>query len=140
MSSFINDRALSALHSFPGTHFFNTSVFSPAYDHVPRNITAWLSPKLTIGAESFDENVVGGPNVNQEQCNPAVVQWLRGDGSAGFISLYAETEALDAEVMAGSLKLSYPDGNCSSEFTLFAAPDPLHCEQGYLFMAGCCWH
>jgi hypothetical protein len=125
MNTFISNSALSSLYTFPGTHSFNTTVYSPVYDKVPRNISAWLSPDLTIGAESFDENVVGGPNVNQQQFNPAVVQWLRSDGSVGFISLYAETQALDVIVRAGELELSYPDHNCSSQFTFLVAPNPL---------------
>ena len=126
MNSFISDAAMSSLREFPGTHTFNTTVYSPAYDHVPRNVSTWLSPKLTIGAESFDENVVGGPNVNQQQFNPAVVQWLRRDSSVGFITLYAETKALAATVGEGELELVYPYGNCSSQFTFLVAPNPLH--------------
>lgn len=133
MNSFITDTALSSLHAFPGTHTFNTTVYSPAYDNVPRNISAWLSPDLTIGAESFDENVVGGPNVNQQQFNPAVVQWLRSDGSVGFISLYAETEALNAVVREGELELSYPYHNCSSQFTFLVAPNPLSARSKDIF-------
>lgn len=126
MNSFISESAIRVLRAFPGTHTFNTTVFSPAYDKDPRNVSAWLSPNLTIGAESFDENVVGGPNINQQQFNPVVVQWLRSDGSVGFISLYAETEALDASVGANVLELTYPHGNHTSQFTLLVAPNPLH--------------
>ncbi len=126
MNTLISEAAMSSLLEFPGTHTYNTTVYSPAYDLVPRNISAWLSPKLTIGAESFDENVVGGPNINPGQFNPAVVQWLRQDGSVGFITLYAETEALTATVSEGELKLTYPKANCSSQFTFLVAPNPLY--------------
>lgn len=126
MNSFISYTAIASFRTFPGTHTFNTTVYSPAYDNVLRNISALLSPNLTIGAETFDENVVGGPNINQQQFNPAVVQWLRSDGSVDFISLYAETEALQASVGDGELELSYPSGNCSSQFTFLVAPNPLY--------------
>ena len=75
-------------------------------------------------------DLIGGPNVNQQQFNPAVVQWLRSDGSVGFISLYAETEALHAVVLEGELKLSYPDMNYSSQFTFLVAPNPLYTSEG----------
>lgn len=121
-----SEEAVAALHTFPDDgHWYNTSVISPAYDLERRNISIWNSPNLTIGAESFVENVVGGPAVNPEQFNPAVVQWLRSDGSVGFLTLYPETEALDVEVGEGMLELSYPDGNCSSRFSLLVSPNPL---------------
>ena len=129
VNSLISNRTISNLQTFPGTHTFNTTVLSPAYDIVPRNMSTWISPDLTIGAESFYENVVGGPNVNPQQFNPAVVQWLREDDSIGFITLYAETEALEARVAAGELELSYPSGNCSSNFTFLVAPNPLHAKK-----------
>ena len=118
---------IAALTTFPGdgTRWYNTSVISPAYDEVRRNVSIWNSPHLSIGAESFRENVIGGPAVNREQFNPAVVQWLRSDGSVGFLTLYPETQALDAEVGEGMLGLTYPDGNCSSRFSLLVSPNPL---------------
>jgi hypothetical protein len=58
----------------------------PAIDKVPRNITSWLSEKLTIGAESFDENGLGGPAQSQEAFNPAVIQWDTGR-EISFISV-----------------------------------------------------
>lgn len=117
---------IAALRTFPDAgHWYNTSVISPAYDNVPRNISIWNSPNLSIGAESFSENVVGGPAVNPEQFNPAVVQWTRSDGSVGFLTLYPEIQALDAAVGENSLELSYPDGNCSSRFSLLVSPNPL---------------
>jgi hypothetical protein len=108
---------LASLLSFPGTHTVETSAFSPPYDTYPRNITAWLSPYLTIGAESFSENVIGGPSINPSSFNPAVVQWARKDGSVGWLSLYAQVMALDVSVSEGVLELRYPEGNATSSFS-----------------------
>jgi hypothetical protein len=108
---------LSSLLAFPDTHTVTTSAFSPPYDTHPRNITAWLSPALTIGAESFAENVVGGPSINPSSFNPAVAQWLRKDGSIGWLSLYAQTMALDVFVDEGVLEVTYPSGNATSAFS-----------------------
>ncbi|KAL7770635.1 hypothetical protein CFE70_000573 [Pyrenophora teres f. teres 0-1] len=110
-------QTLSALTTFPGTHTVRTTAFSPPFDTYPRNITAWLSPSLTIGAESFSENVIGGPAKNPNSFNPAVVQWARKDGSVGWMSLYAQVYALHVGVGEGSLELSYPQGNESSAFS-----------------------
>lgn len=115
-NTLIDEATVSALHTFPGTHMVNTSAFSPPYDTYPRNISAWLSPNLTIGAESFSENVVGGPSKNPKQFNPAVVQWARPDGSVGWVSLYAQVKELNATVGEGVLELAYPAGNSSSTF------------------------
>ncbi|RYN27843.1 hypothetical protein AA0112_g7699 [Alternaria arborescens] len=116
-NTLVPNATLSSLSKFPGTHTVRTSAFSPPYDYEPRNITAYLSPDLTIGAESFNETVVGGPAKNQNSFNPAVVQWKRQDGSVGWMSLYAQSMALDVVVEDGSLQLEYPAGNASSAFS-----------------------
>ncbi|KAF2846781.1 hypothetical protein T440DRAFT_405117 [Plenodomus tracheiphilus IPT5] len=116
-NTLVPNTTLSALTTFPGPHAVATSAFSPPYDTYPRNISAYLSANLTIGAESFSENVVGGPAKNQKSFNPAVVQWGRNDGSVGWMSLYAQTKALDVSVGENLLELRYPQGNDSSGFS-----------------------
>jgi hypothetical protein len=71
-NTLVPNTTLSSLLSFPGTHFVNTSAFSPPFDTYPRNISAWLSPNLTIGAESFSENVIGGPAKVSYFFNPSI--------------------------------------------------------------------
>ncbi|KAJ4349207.1 hypothetical protein N0V95_004790 [Ascochyta clinopodiicola] len=116
-NTLVSNTTLSTLTTFPGTHAVNTSAFSPPFDTYPRNITAWMSANLTIGAESFSENVIGGPAKNPNSFNPAVVQWGRKDGSVGWLSLYAQVFALDASTGPNYLELSYPQGNSSSGFS-----------------------
>lgn len=116
-NTFISNATLSALTTFPGTHAVTTSAFSPPFDTYPRNISAWISDNLTIGAESFSENVIGGPAKNPNSFNPAVVQWGRKDGSVGWLSLYAQVYALNAATGENYLELSYPQGNASSGFS-----------------------
>jgi hypothetical protein len=77
---------LSKLTRFEGEHSFVSSTYYPPFDNVPRNITSWLSEKLTIGAESYDEITLGGPSQNQAAFNPAVVQWDTGNEVA-FLSV-----------------------------------------------------
>ncbi|KAK7918270.1 hypothetical protein PG985_010144 [Apiospora marii] len=130
----VSEEAVASLSAFPlGTgeehHTYTTSAFSPPHDLAPRNITTWLSPNLTIGAESFRENTVGGPREDSSQWNPAVVQWASsstGDKkSVGYLTLYPTEPALDAEVAPGSLNLTYPDGNATSSFTFLVSANPL---------------
>lgn len=90
--SLIPKKVLSGLKSFSGEHTFQASAYYPPFDKVPRNITTWLSDKLTIGAESFDEIAIGGPSQNQEAFNPAVVQWDTGN-EISFISVSAILKA-----------------------------------------------
>lgn len=116
-NTLVSNATFSALTMFPGTHSVNTSAFSPPFDTYPRNITAWVSANLTIGAESFSENVIGGPAKNPSSFNPAVVQWGRKDGSVGWLSLYAQVYALVAETGENYLDLSYPQGNATSGFS-----------------------
>ncbi|GIZ39489.1 hypothetical protein CKM354_000287100 [Cercospora kikuchii] len=125
----VGEKVMRSLTEFedPGEEgrLFTASAYSYAYDHVPRNITSWISANLTIGAESFDMNVVGGPARNPSQFNPAVAQWLREDGSVGFLTLYPETQALQAEVGPRRLNLTYPYGNATSKFVFHVSPNGL---------------
>ncbi|KAF2134788.1 hypothetical protein P153DRAFT_278948 [Dothidotthia symphoricarpi CBS 119687] len=116
-NTLVPNATVSSLLAFPGTHSVSTSTFSPPFDTYPRNVTAWISPNLTIGAESFAENVIGGPAKNPSSFNPAVVQWARKDGSVGWISLYAQVYELDAVAAEGSLDLTYPMANETSGFS-----------------------
>ncbi|KAK8123510.1 hypothetical protein PG999_003428 [Apiospora kogelbergensis] len=123
------------------TYMHTASAFSPPHDLAARNITTWLSPELTIGAESFRESIVGGPREDSSQWNPAVVQWAHSSRSAthpssnsnsekkkksvGYLTLYPTEPALDAEVMPGNLNLTYPNGNATSSFTFLVSANPL---------------
>ncbi|KAK6851764.1 hypothetical protein PG995_011889 [Apiospora arundinis] len=113
------------------THTHTASAFSPPYDLTRRNITTWISPNLTIGAESFRESNVGGPREDSSQWNPAVVQWAHSSHAAGkkesvgYLTLYPTEPALDTEVTAGNLNLTYPDGNATSSFTFLVSANPL---------------
>ncbi|KAF6817872.1 hypothetical protein CMUS01_12024 [Colletotrichum musicola] len=113
------------LKAFPGEHMYEASAFSPPHDAAPRNVTAWMSANVTIGAESYDEDTLGGPRQDQLQWSPAVVQWARTDGSVGYIVLHGTEEAMDAEVSQGQLSLSYPRGDSSSVFTFIVSSNPL---------------
>lgn len=129
--------SVASLSAFPsgddneGHYTCTTSAFSPPHDLTPRNITTWLSPNLTIGAESFRENTVGGPREDSSQWNPAVVQWTSSSfstnskKSVGYLTLYPTEPALDAEVAPGSLNLTYPDGSATSSFTFLVSANPL---------------
>ena len=94
LSSFHNSlvpaTAVDALRTFPGEHMVSTSAQSIPYDYVPRNISAWLGEKISIGAESFNETVIGGPAMNPSTFNSAVVQWDTGAG-IGWITVCAHS-------------------------------------------------
>lgn len=115
----IRQLASSAEHTFQGT------AFAPPRDQVPRNITSWLSPNLTIGAESYQQDRLGGPREDPSQWNPAAIQWSRSDGSVGYFTLHPSEIAVTANVAANSLNLTYPQGNSSSAFSFLVASNPL---------------
>ncbi|ETN39092.1 uncharacterized protein HMPREF1541_05314 [Cyphellophora europaea CBS 101466] len=121
-TALIPTEVLPKLTTFAGEHTFNSSAFSPPWDLVPRNISAWLADGISIGAESFEQTVVGGAVSNPSQFSPAAVQWDTGDGGIGFISWYATEPSLTATVSPYSLTLSYPRGNASSIFSLIVSP------------------
>lgn len=120
----VPDDVWEKLVTFPGEHTYTTAAYSPPFDLVPRNITTWLSDNITIGGESFDQNVVGGASINPPSWSPAVTQWQRSDGTVGWFKFYATEEAMDVDVQPGHLSLTYPQGNQSSIFTFLVASNP----------------
>ncbi|ROV99698.1 hypothetical protein VSDG_02963 [Cytospora chrysosperma] len=121
----VPEDVVEKLTAFPGEHTYTTAAYAPPYDRVRRNVTAWLSENLTIGAESFDQSVVGGFSINQQQWAPAVAQWMRSDGTVGWFSYWATEDAMQVEVSPYRLSLTYPRGNQSSVFTFIVVSNPL---------------
>lgn len=68
---------LDDLTTVPDEHTYEAQAYYPPFDLETRNITTWVSENITIGAESFRQNVIGGPTQSQTQWSPAVVQWSR---------------------------------------------------------------
>lgn len=77
---------VSALTNFTGEHTFTSTTYSPPFDVYTRNITAWIAESITIGAESFNETVIGGPATSTNSFRPAVIQWDTGNG-VGWITV-----------------------------------------------------
>lgn len=122
--SLIPEEAKAKLATFPGEHIYKTAAYAPPADYKIRNVTTWLNDYITIGAESFDQDVVGGFSINPPNWTPAIAQWLRSDGSVGFLSWHATESALDVDVQPGTLSLSYPKGNDTSIFTFVVVSNP----------------
>jgi hypothetical protein len=124
--SLLSNETVSQFFTFSGEHTVQRSTYAPPRDAVLRNITSWLSANLTIGAESFDQNAIGGYALDPTQWSPAAAQWSRPrDGSVGFLTWRATESALAAEVYPGVLNLTYPRGNSSSVFTFMVPANPL---------------
>lgn len=70
------DNFFDQFKKFDKEHTFTAQAYYPPYDLDTRNITTWMSEKLTIGGMSFNQTVVGGP---AGTTNPVVVQWITDD-------------------------------------------------------------
>lgn len=117
MASLLPANITSALTTFTGEHTVSTSAYSPPFDTYPRNITAWLAPNISIGAQSVAEPEIGGPSLSATSYSPAVVQWQTGNSGIGWIHYYPTDSYIDATASASTLNISYPYGNSSSIFT-----------------------
>ncbi|CAP99626.1 hypothetical protein NUH16_001950 [Penicillium rubens] len=102
-------KAKANLLEFPGEHMYTSQAYSPPFDVYPRNITAWMSKDVTIGAETVAETVVGGPAINPSQFNPAVIQWAIDDHKIGCISHWVTESSIHAVAAPRSLNISYPN-------------------------------
>ncbi|CZT42341.1 related to OrfH-unknown, trichothecene gene cluster [Rhynchosporium secalis] len=120
-NSIIPKDVIEKLSNFSGEHTFVSSTFSPPFDIYPRNITAWLAANITIGAETFNEIVIGGPAINPNTFNPAVIQWETGDG-IGFINLRSTESYITAVATPYTLNLTYPLGTADSVFSFVVSP------------------
>jgi hypothetical protein len=127
-STLVPDTVIKALTTFRGEHTFKSSTFSPPFDVYARNITAWLSDSISIGAESFNETVIGGPATSTSSFRPALIQWdtagrngKEGNG-VGWIAWHATEPAMTAVAGPGTLNLIYPHGTGASIFTILVSP------------------
>ncbi|EED21461.1 conserved hypothetical protein [Talaromyces stipitatus ATCC 10500] len=121
----VSKTVISRLKSFVGEHIYSGHTYAPPADYEPRNITTWLSPRLTIGTDSFNQSVIGGYSKDSTSFSPSVVQWIRPGGSIGYFNLYSTQTALKADVAPYALNLTYPLGNATSSFTFILATNPL---------------
>ena len=113
---------------FTEDHWYNATAYYPPRDLSPRNITLWNSANLTVGAESYAENSTLG-----DQFNPAVVQWKRYDGSIGYMTLYAaNVKAMDAQVGAGWMDLTYPASAGVDHFEFVLSTNPFYSSRDIL--------
>ncbi len=126
--SLIPKSTIRALAS-PDEHLFHTSTFAPPRDLAVRNVTSWLSPNLTIGAESYRQDVLGGARQDPSQWNPAVIQWSRADGSVGYLTLHPSEKAVTAEVAANSLNLTYPRRQLIKRLLVHRGDQPIGWEE-----------
>ncbi|KAI1873849.1 uncharacterized protein JN550_003118 [Neoarthrinium moseri] len=125
MNSLVSNETIAKLKSFAGEHTYRTSAYSPPVDLTPRNITAWLGPAMSIGAQSFDQTQVGGFANSTSQWNPAAIQWKFADSSLGYMHLVGTEKALHADVQPGFLNLTYPKGTSKSKFQFRLSQNPL---------------
>ena len=72
------------LKSFDEERTFEAQAYFPPYDEEVRNITSWLSKRITIGASSHEQTQLGGPTGAPSSFSPAVVQW-QTDNEVGFL-------------------------------------------------------
>ncbi|CAG8008272.1 unnamed protein product [Penicillium olsonii] len=114
MVKYLPAKAKANLLQFPGEHLYTSQAFSPPFDTYPRNITAWMSKDVTIGAETVAGTVVGGPSINPSQFSPAVIQWAIDENQIGCIAHWVTESSIDAVADPGSLKISYPNATAGN--------------------------
>ncbi|KAJ5143545.1 uncharacterized protein N7515_002332 [Penicillium bovifimosum] len=115
----LSAKTRASLTEFPGEHMYTSQAYSPPFDTYPRNITAWISKDVTIGAETVAETVVGGPSINPSQFNPAVIQWAIDEGKIGCITHWVTQSSIDAVAAPRSLNISYPNATSSDDPVAF---------------------
>ncbi|KAJ5168678.1 uncharacterized protein N7482_004272 [Penicillium canariense] len=113
MLKYLSPASKANLIKFPGEHSYSAQAYSPPHDTYPRNVTAWLSEDVIIGAETLAEDVVGGPSINPSQFSPAVVQWAIDDYQIGCITHWVTESSIHAVASPKALDISYPNTTSS---------------------------
>ncbi|EIN14701.1 hypothetical protein PUNSTDRAFT_81236, partial [Punctularia strigosozonata HHB-11173 SS5] len=118
------------LKKLEGNHTWTGNAYSPPFDYATsgsqRNYTVWQEEGLSIGAMEINEARVGGPAINNQTFNPAVVQWDTGIGSVGYLALFPTENHISGVVDKRSLTITYPAPNKTASvttmFTLIIGP------------------
>ncbi len=97
-STLMPSAVVENLNNFQGEYTFTSSAFSPQFDIYLHNITAWLAPNISIGAESFNETTIGGPAIDPGTFNPAIIQWNTGN-EIGYITVSSPADLCLKEVV-----------------------------------------
>lgn len=85
-NSLVPESVKANLQNFSGEHSWSGVAYSPPWDNEHRNMTTWLAPNISIGAQSFNANVIGGASEDSTSYTPAVVQW-QSTHELGFIKV-----------------------------------------------------
>lgn len=109
MLKYLSAKSKKNLIEFPGEHFYTAQAYSPPFDTYPRNITTWMSENLTIGAETLEQHVIGGPAKSTSAFNPAVIQWAIDDSQIGCVTHWVTESSIHAVASPKGLDISYPN-------------------------------
>lgn len=110
MVKYLSNTTKQTFFTFPGEHNVTAQAYSPPFDQAVRNITAWVSENITIGAEAFDQNVIGGASESADSFTPAVIQWPIGSlGGIGTLTHFVTQYTVDAVASPRQLNISYPN-------------------------------
>lgn len=113
----------SALKKFKGEHTYKAVVEYPPYDVQGRNITAWLSNNISIGAQSWyiNSTVPGGKLGNMKSYVPGTILWKTRTGENGWIVSQVKNNHTIIEAAKNTLSVTYPEGNASSTFSFLVS-------------------
>jgi hypothetical protein len=96
VESAIPSSVKSKLSALYGSHYYTAQSIYPPYETRPRNYSFWVEDGLSAGGIEFDENVVGGPSINQPSFSPGVILWGAGKNGAGAGWISVSEEQNDA--------------------------------------------
>ena len=100
-NSLLSENTKEAFIHFSHPRQLEIEAYGPPFDSKPRHIMVWNSEALTIGAMSYDLAQDAQARSKSNQFNPAVAQWLRPDGSVGYLSLEPVETSMQSEVGNG---------------------------------------
>ena len=119
-ASFLPEDFFEGLISIDGERTFEAQAWYPPYDLKTRNVTTWLSEKLTVGGMSYDQTQLGGAAGDANSFTPGVVQWAAGD-EVGFLTV----SWLDPLKMAQGVLTDWTANSCAQRRKASSQPSPL---------------
>lgn len=110
---------LESFKTYPGNHTLYEQAYSPPFDTYPRNISIWSNDLIHIGAETINEDKLGGPATSVSAYNPAVIQWFVREGRSGYITLHVSQPIIHAVAGEKYLDITYPNITSADEDVAF---------------------
>ncbi|PWN49654.1 hypothetical protein IE53DRAFT_388089 [Violaceomyces palustris] len=117
----VSEQAKERLSTFSGDRLVTANAYSPPFDadvsrFGPRNYTAYIGSKISVGGTEIDEVDIGGPAKSTQAFSPGVLLWETSTGQykrypepfVGWMTLFPTTGTISSIASPTNLTVRFP--------------------------------